>query len=362
MRVALIHDWLTGLRGGEKVLEVLCELFPEATLFTLVYIPGSTSQTIESLAIRTPFTQKLPGIHKYYRWYLPLYPWAIESVDLGGFDLVFSSSHCVAKGVIPPAGSVHICYCHTPMRYIWDRFDDYFGSGIKAHLLYGPIAGLLRKWDVASAKRVHHFVANSSHVAGRIRNYYRREVDAVIHPPVDTNFFVPGAQEPEDYYLVVSALAPYKRLDVAIDCFNRRKERLLIVGTGPEERRLRERAGPNIRFMGSVSKEELRGLYQRSRATLLPGVEDFGIVPLESQACGRPVVALARGGALESIRGDETGVLFDELSPDALSAAIDKVSSLRFNNATLCSWALGFSGERFKASIKDFIESKLSKN
>jgi glycosyltransferase involved in cell wall biosynthesis len=361
MRVALIHDWLTGLRGGEKVLEALCELFPTATLYTLVYIPGSTHPTIESLNIRTAFTQKLPGIRKHYRWYLPLYPWAIESLNLSEFDLVISSSHCAAKGIVPPPGSVHICYCHTPMRYIWDRFNDYFGSGLKAHLIYGPIAYFLRKWDVASAHRVHHFIANSKHVGSRIRNCYGREVDAVIYPPVDTDFFVPGDDEPEDYYLIVSALAPYKRLDVAIDCFNQRGEPLVIVGTGPEERRLRQRAGPHIRFLGSVSKEELRGLYQRSRATLLPGVEDFGIAPVEAQACGRPVVALAEGGALESIQGGQTGVFFDDLTPRSLSTAIDKVRSLRFNKADLRDWALGFSEERFKENIRDFVANKLSR-
>jgi glycosyltransferase involved in cell wall biosynthesis len=245
------------------------------------------------------------------------------------------------------------------MRYVWDRFTDYFGQGLKARLIYGPIAHLLRKWDAASASRVHHFVANSEHVAGRIRNYYGREADSVIYPPVDTDFFVPADKEPEDYHLVVSALAPYKRLDLAIDCFNRRGELLVIVGTGPEERRLRERAGPHIRFLGSVSKEELRRLYQGCKAALLPGVEDFGIVPLEAQACGRPVVALREGGALESVREAETGVFFEEPSPEALSAAIDKVSSLSLNKADLRHWAQRFSRQRFKAQIRDFIESKL---
>ncbi len=360
MRVALIHDWLTGLRGGEKVLEVLCELYPDATLFTMVYIPDSTSLIIESHPIRTAFTQKLPAVKSLYRWYLPLYPWAVESLDLDGYDLVVSSSHCVAKGVLTPPDSTHICYCHTPMRYVWDRFGDYFGNGVTARLVYGPVAHYLRKWDVASAARVDYFIANSKHVAGRIQKYYRREAD-VIYPPVDTEVYVPAEEEPEDYYLIVSALVPYKRLELAIDAFNKRNEPLLIVGTGPQEAKLKARAGANIRFLGGLSQQELRPLYQRCQAVLLPGVEDFGIVPVEAQACGRPVVAFAEGGALESVRDGETGVFFSESSPEALSDAIDRVSSLRFNRNAVRSWALGFSRQRFKDSVKTYIDEKLAR-
>lgn len=360
MRVALIHDWLTGLRGGEKVLEVLCELYPDATLFTMVYIPDSTSLIIESHPIRTAFTQKLPAVKSLYRWYLPLYPWAVESLDLDGYDLVVSSSHCVAKGVLTPPDSTHICYCHTPMRYVWDRFGDYFGNGVTARLVYGPVAHYLRKWDVASAARVDHFIANSKHVAERIQKYYRREAD-VIYPPVDTEVYVPAEEEPEDYYLIVSALVPYKRLELAIDAFNKRNEPLLIVGTGPQEAKLKARAGANIRFLGGLSQQELRPLYQRCQAVLLPGVEDFGIVPVEAQACGRPVVAFAEGGALESVRDGETGVFFSESSPEALSEAIDRVSSLRFNRNAVRSWALGFSRQRFKDSVKTYIDEKLAR-
>lgn len=360
MRVALVHDWLTGFRGGEKVLEVLVELFPEATLFTLVHVPGSTPARIESLPIVTPFTQKLPGVRKHYRWYLPVFPWAIESLDLGEYDLVVSSSHCVAKGVLPAPGAIHICYCHTPMRYVWDRFEDYFGSGLKAKLLYGPVASLLRTWDAASASRVDHFVANSSYVAERIRNYYRRTAEAVIPPPVDTEFFTPGAEsEPGDYYLVVSALVPYKRIDLAIDAFRERSEQLVIVGTGPSETTLRSRATGGVRFAGWAGAEELRELYRGCRAVILPGVEDFGIVPLEAQACGRPVVALGTGGALDTVREGETGVLFQTPTPEALSAAIDKVSSLGFNRELLRDWALTFSRDRFSERMREFVQSRM---
>ncbi len=360
MRVALVHDWLTGLRGGEKVLEVLCELFPEATLFTLVYVQGTTSPTIESLPIRTAFTQKLPGVKQLYRWYLPLHPWAIETLDLSEFDLVVSSSHCVAKGVVPREGALHISYCHTPMRYVWDRFEDYFGSGLKAKLVYGPVAKRLRAWDRASARRVDHFIANSTYVSERIENYYDRTADTIIPPPVDTQFFTPSADDPEDYYLVVSALVPYKRIDIAVEAFRGRNETLVIVGSGPSAERLRAGAPSNVHFRGWVSDEELKTLYQRCRACLLPGVEDFGIVPLEAQASGAPVVAYGKGGALDTVRDGETGVLFHEPTAEALSHAIDKVSSLGLNKNLMRDWALGFSRETFQKRMKEFIQARVA--
>ena len=361
MKVALVHDWLTGLRGGEKVLEVLCEIFPEATLFTLLHVPGSTSPLIEDRPVRTAFTQSLPGARRFYRWYLPLFPWAIESLNLEGYDLVVSTSHCVAKGVLAPPNAPHISYCHTPMRYVWDRFPDYFGTGFTAKFVFGPFAHYLRLWDAASTPRVDRIIANSAHVAARVRRFWGREVDAVIPPPVDTDFFVPAeAEDPENYFLIVSALVPYKRVDLAIDAFKGRKERLLIVGTGPEEERLRQRAGPNVELLGAVSSSELLGLYQRARGSLLPGVEDFGIAPVESQACGRPVVAFRGGGALESVKDGETGVFFDEATPASLSAAVDKLLSLSFNRVVVRSWALQFSRSRFKQAIESFVEETLA--
>ena len=372
MRVALVHDWLTGLRGGEKVLEVFCEMFPDATLFTLLHIEGSTSPIIEALPIETAFTQRLPAVRRLYRHYLPLHPWAIESLDVSEYDLVLSSSHCVAKGIKPRQGALHICYCHTPMRYVWDRFEDYFGTGLMARFVYGPVASRLRAWDRETASRVDHFVANSSYVANRIRKYYDREPDAVIPPPVDTarytiealeagrNVSRDGSDEDEDYYLIVSALVPYKRIDVAIDAFRRRRETLLIAGSGPQAEALAARAPDNVRFLGYVSDDELARLYKGCTACLLPGVEDFGIVPLEAQAAGAPVVAFADGGALDSVKDGETGVFFHEQSPTSLSAAIDKVSTLRFNKKNLRDWALGFSRDRFRSRMQEFIEARLS--
>jgi glycosyltransferase involved in cell wall biosynthesis len=358
MRVAIVHDWLTGLRGGEKVLELFLELYPEATIATLLHVPGSTSPRIESHPIRTTFIQKLPLVEQRYRWYLPLFPRAIESLDLSGFDLVISSSHCAAKGAIAPKGALHICYCHTPMRYVWDRFEDYFGSGWKSRLLYGPAARLLRRWDRNSARRVDHFIANSHYVASRIRDYYGRDVDAVIPPPVDTDFYTPAPEDAasaEPYFLVVSALVPYKRIELAFEAFRGRAEPLLVVGTGPSEAKLKALAPKNVRLLGWLPDEELRKLYRGCRATVLPGVEDFGIVPLEALACGAPVVAYGEGGALDTVKDGETGVLFREPTAASLSRAIDRVSGLRFNRESLRNWALGFSRERFLTQMREFI-------
>ncbi|MGH9332767.1 MAG: glycosyltransferase, partial [Vicinamibacteria bacterium] len=268
--------------------------------------------------------------------------------------------HCAAKGAIPPKGVRHICYCHTPMRYVWDRFSDYFGDGWKAHLFYGPAARGLRRWDRKTASRVDHFVANSRYVASRIRDYYGREVDAVIPPPVDTDFFTPDPEHPvPGDFLVVSALVPYKRIDLAIEAFRGRREMLNIVGTGPSEASLKSRAPENVRFLGWLPDEELRVLYRSCTAAILPGVEDFGIVPLEAQACGAPVVAFSEGGALDSVREGETGVFFREPTALSLSHAIDRVSTLRFNKTSLRDWALGFSRERFVSRMRDFLSARI---
>ena len=357
MRVVIVHDWLTGLRGGEKVLELLLEIFPDATIATLLHVPGSTSSRIESRPIVTSFIQKLPLVERQYRWYLPLFPRAIESLDLSGFDLVISSSHCAAKGAIAGRGAPHISYCHTPMRYVWDRFEDYFGRGWKSRLLYAPWARRLRRWDRSSASRVDSFVANSRYVASRIRDYYGREVDAVIPPPVDTDFYTPGSEVGGDpYYLVVSALVPYKRIDSAVEAFRGRPERLLVVGAGPSRETLEAFAPSNVRFLGFLPDEELRRLYRGARGAILPGVEDFGIVPLEAMACGTPVVAYGEGGALDTVKDGETGVLFLEPTPASLSHAIDRVSALSFNKESLRNWAVGFSRERFLTRMREFID------
>src|SRR5687767_1972683 len=289
-RVALVHDWLTGMRGGERVLEEICDLYPDAHLFTLVHVKGSVSPTIERHPIRTSWVQRLPRAGRLYRHYLPLHPLAVESFDLSGYDLVISSSHCVVKSVRKAPGATHVCYCHTPMRYAWDQFDAYFGPdqiGRAGSLAMRPAMAALARWDAATAHRPDRFLTNSQYVAGRIRRYYNRG-STVVYPPVDTEYFHPpvGAGPRDGSALVVSALVPYKRVEIAIEAARKASVRLRIAGQGPEERRLRRFAGDApVEFLGWVPTEEIRRLYQTSSVTLLPGVEDFGIAPVEAHAC-----------------------------------------------------------------------------
>jgi len=361
IKVALVHDWLTGQRGGEKVLEVLAEIFPRAPIFTLFHFKGSQSEVIESRAIRTSFLQGLPFLKKKYRHYLPLFPLAVELFDLGGFDLVVSSSHCVAKGAIPPPDALHVSYIHSPIRYAWNQYFAYFSPqqlSFFSRRFIPPIMHRLRVWDESSAARVDHFVANSENVARRILKYYRRGAD-VIHPPADTEFFRPAADEPKSGdYLVVSALVPYKRIDLAIEAFNSSKEKLKIVGIGPDLRKLKKMARPNIVFLGQVPAEDLRALYRKARALLLPGEEDFGITALEAQACGTPVIAFGRGGALESIVPGQTGLFFPEFTASSLRAALDKFRSLKFNGTAIRSNAEKFSRRAFREKLAAYLEQK----
>lgn len=360
-RVALVHDWLTGLRGGEKVLEALVDIFPRAVIHTLLYIPGSQPASIENCEIRTAFTQRLPFVKKKYRSYLPLFPLAIELFDLQEFDLVVSSSHCVAKGVVPRPDALHVSYIHSPVRYAWNQYAAYFSSERLSPLgrwFIPPVIHYLRLWDVSSAARVDHFVANSANVARRIDKYYRRPAE-VVHPPVDTDFFTPSEDVPKkDYDLIVSALVPYKRIDLAVAAFNTLGRRLIVVGTGPEYRKLRKAARPNIEFMDRVDDAELRRLYREARSVLLPGEEDFGIAVLEAQACGTPVIALGRGGALETVIPGETGLLFPESSVDSLLAVLDKFDRFAFNKATARSNAMTFSKHAFKEKMSGFLRAK----
>jgi glycosyltransferase involved in cell wall biosynthesis len=358
-RVALIHDWLTGMRGGEKVIEVLGGLFPEAPLFTLFHFPGSVSPEIESHPIRTSFLQRAPGIRNHYRSYLPFFPAAIEEFDLSGFDLVISSSHCVAKGVIAPPDAFHLCYCHTPMRYAWDQEHAYFPNrtGLKARLRSITLSAL-RAWDVSSAARVNHFVANSRFVARRIQSYYGRPAE-VVHPPVDVEYFTPGAGREEGYCLTVSALAPYKKVEVAMAACEKLGLELRIVGEGPERERLEEMAGPRTRFLGNVDAEALRDLYRGALLFLQPGVEDFGIASVEALACGTPVVAVARGGILDVVDDGRHGVLYpDWEGPQALCEAIDKARRIGFNPLDLRERAESFSVTRFSDRIRSLLSRR----
>ncbi len=363
MNVALVHDWLTGMRGGEKVLEVLCELFPNATLYTLLHNVGAMSPSIEGMNIRTSFIDNLPFKKTKYRNYLPIFPTAIESFDLSAYDLVFSTSHCVAKGAISPSTALHLCYCHTPMRYVWDMFDQYFGkgkAGLPTRIAMAYFAPRLRRWDVSTSSRVHYYIANSHHVARRIETTYNRVAD-VIHAPVDTSHFRLSERD-EGYYLIVSALVPYKRVDLAIRAFNSLGERLIVVGTGPERIALERQAGKTIEFLGWQSDNELAALYAGCRALIFPGVEDFGIVPLEAMASGKPVLAFRAGGALETVveTGEHpTGLFFQEQSPDSLIDALRRMKEMEFNPSAIRRHAEKFDRKSFKERIREYTADKM---
>jgi glycosyltransferase involved in cell wall biosynthesis len=372
MRVALVHDWLTGMRGGEKVLEAICELFPAAELYTLVRVPKTVSPVIETHPIRSSAVGLLPAVGHFYRQLLPLFPAVVETFDLDRYDLVISSSHCAVKSVIRPGCAVHVCYCHSPMRYAWDQFLAYFGPdqvGRLPHAVLRPIMAALARWDRATASRVDAYVANSRYVAGRIRRYYNRG-STVVYPPVDTEFYRlsdagarPTSAEASvgrpGSFLIVSALVPYKKIDVAIDACRAAGAPLRIVGSGPELARLQRLAGPDVQFLGWRSNEEIRELYQQAAAVLLPGVEDFGMVPVEAQACGCPVVALGAGGACETVIDGETGVLVPDGSVEALTAGLNRARAIRFDPAAIRQHALRFSRERFKAEFKAVVDRAL---
>jgi glycosyltransferase involved in cell wall biosynthesis len=360
-RVALVHDWLTGMRGGEKVLEVLCELYPHADLYTMVYVPGTVSPAIEALHPKGSVLSRLPGIAHYYRHCLPLFPAIVEQFDLDAYDIVVSTSHCAVKSVVRPGSARHLCYCHTPMRYVWDQREAYFGArqvGRPRAALLRPILSWLARWDASTAHRVDRYVANSEHVARRIRRYYNRRA-SVIHPPVDTVFYHPDGRPAERSALVVSALAPYKRLDVAIEACRLARVPLRIVGWGPELEQLSALAGNGVEFLGVRTDEEVRELYRSCGAVLLPGEEDFGIVPVEAQACGRPVVAAARGGALETVIDGVTGVLVAGDGPEAFAEGLGRALDAAWDPAAIRSQAERFGRARFAARIAAEIDDVL---
>ncbi len=373
LKVALVHDWLTGMRGGEKCLEIFCDIFPQADLFTLLHVKGSVSPIIESHRIRTTWAQHLPGVEKRYRHYLPFFPFAIRGIDLKGYDLVLSSSHCVAKGVRVKPPAIHISYVFTPIRYVWDMYDIYFGTDSSAGLLVRMVAPVvaawLRQWDVRTSQGVDYLLADSENVRRRILKYYRREAE-VIPVPVDTTCFDLTFQ-PQNYYLMVSALAPYKRLDLAVRAFNRNQKPLVVVGTGPLMAALQKESGKNISWLGWQPEESLKKLYGECKALIFPGEEDAGITPLEAQASGRPVVAFGRGGVLETVvpledylegRNDFFGgVFFQEQTESALIEAVEELErhAHLLNPSRIRAHALQFDREVFKERIIRTIIEKL---
>lgn len=361
MRVAFVHDWLNGMRGGEKCLEELCRLFPDADLYTLLHEPGRVSATIEARTVHTSFLQRIPGHARFYRHFLPIFPTAIERFHLEGYDLVVSLSHCVAKGAPVSPGTPHVCYCFTPMRYAWDLEGEYFGAGRAAWPLRWAarrVLPYLRRWDVESATRVDCFVAISEHVRERVRRIYGR--DALrIYPPVDTEGFRPDPSPAprEGFYLMVTALAPYKGVDLAIAALRGTGRRLVVVGTGQEERRLRALAGSEVEFRGWLDQPALREAYGRCKAFLHPANEDFGIAPVEAQAMGTPVIGLDRGGLRETVIDVDraggaapTGILFEPASADGLRAALDRFERCTgvFDPAAIRLHAERFSSRAFR--------------
>lgn len=367
-RVVLVHDWLTGMRGGEKCLETACRRWPDARLLTLLHQVGSVSETIESLRPRTTPLQLLPGVERYYRYLLPILPAAAGTWRIPNCDLVVSFSHCVAKSVRPPHGVPHVCYCFTPMRYAWHMRNAYFGNGaanLKSRAI-DAILARMRDWDRRTADRVTHFVAISQTVQQRIRDCYDRD-SVVIYPPVDTDFYHPASVAREDYYLVVSAFAPYKRIDLAIDAAARLGKRLVVIGTGQDATRLRALAGEQTEFLGWQSDEVIRDHLRRCKALLFPGEEDFGIVPLEAHACGAPVIAFGRGGATETVvppgKGKSpTGLLFEEQTVSCLIDALEQFErcAADFDPAVLRRQAVWFSQRRFEAELFRYLDSVLT--
>lgn len=359
-KAAIIHDWLNGMRGGEKVLEVLLDIFPEADIFTLFLEEKNISAKITSHKIIPSTLNKYKFIRNHYKHFLPLFPAAVEEFDLSGYDIVISSSHCVAKGVIPHPGSLHISYIHSPMRYVWDRYYAYFGNikGLKKFFIKQQVSKL-RSWDVSSSARVDHFIANSQFIRERIRRYYRRDA-VVIHPPVDTHGFQPSPNPTKDYFLTVSALVPYKENHLLVEAFNRTGDPLVIVGKGPEEKRLKKLAKKNISFKRNVPQEELAELYRNAAAFAFAGIEDFGIAFVEAQACGVPVMAYKKGGVMDIV-AENTGVLFETQAIDDITGAIGKIKKSNFDASFIRQNSLKFSSENFKKNIENYLDEVVEK-
>ncbi|HBA82645.1 MAG TPA: glycosyltransferase family 4 protein [Verrucomicrobia bacterium] len=359
LKTILAHDWLTGMRGGEKVLELLCDGFPRAPIYTLLHNPGSVSKRIARHPIHTSWLQTIPKVERHYRYFLPFFPSAIERFRLPEADLLISTSHCVAKGIRPAPGTKHICYCFTPMRYAWTFYEDYFGRNPLKKILLQPTLAALRSWDRRASQRVDRFVAISHHVSDRIRRFYERDCD-VVYPPVDTHFYTPGPAGHDHFDLITSALVPYKRLDIAIEAYSQLGWPLKIVGTGTELNALQAKAAPNIQFLGWLPDEQVRELYRQCRLLVFPGEEDFGIVPVEAQACGKPVVAFRRGGVIETVVEGHTGVFFDAQAPEALLQAVKECSVMPWNSTSIRQNAERFSTQKFLDGLNHSIQKCLS--
>ncbi len=355
MKVAVVHDYFTQLGGAEKVAEELVRMVPESDLYATVALPSRMPESLRKLPVHTSWMQKLPGLEKYYRLYFLLYPLAVSALDLRGYDLVLSSSSGYAKGVRTSMDAVHVCYCHTPMRWVWN-FDGYssresFGAGQRA--LLPTLINALRRWDESASRQPDHFVANSQVVAERIRRVYDRSAE-VIHPPIDIRRFQPS-REREDYYVVLARLVPYKRIDLAVQACTRLGRKLIVIGHGPDRESLEAMAGPTIHFAGRASDRDVERYVSRCRALLFPGEEDFGMAPVEVAAAGRPTIAYRAGGALETIVDGRTGLFFNEQTPESLMASIEEFERREWPSATLRRHAENFSVEVFQSRFDAFL-------
>lgn len=375
MRVAIVHDWLLGMRGGERILNVFCQIFPQAELFTLIYDEGSLTPTLENRPIHTSFLQNLPFIKKRYRNYLPLFPLAIESLNLEGFDLIISSSHCVAKGAKRRNGSTHFCYCYTPMRYMWVFFEQYFGSyPLWKKSLVKLFGEYLKRWDIATLPRVDEFIAISETVKERIHSVYNRD-SIVIYPPVEIDKFrFDPLRKKGDYYVCVSALVPYKRVDIIVEAFNKmRDKKLVIVGDGDLRKDWEDRrVSHNIKFTGWVHHDEVVKICSGAKAFLFAALEDFGIAPVEAQALGLPIIAYGKGGTEETVipingsrkEANPTGLFFYEQEARSLIDAIHEFERREdeFNPLNARRNAERFSEEKFVSNIKGFVNKKMNRD
>ena len=361
LRIAIVHYWIVGVAGGEKVVQSILKLYPQADIFTLLYDPQVSKAVVGDRKITASFLQKIPGITRLYRGLLPLMPIAIESLDVSGYDLIISSESGPAKAVLPGVDTVHVCYCHSPMRYIWDQYHEYRQSqGWLSRTMMALLVPYLRVWDMQTSLRVDKFAANSTHVAKRIRKYYGR-VSIVIPPPIDVDeFYV--SKDVGDYYLMTGRHVGYKRFDLAIQACNALGRRLIITGDGPETKRLKAMAGPTVEFAGQVPFARLKELYSHCRAFLMPGEEDFGIAPVEAMASGRPVIAYGRGGALDSVAPGVSGDLFDQQSVEGMAEAIRHFETrmTHFDPQRTRAHSEQFSEARFLARFAALVERALT--
>lgn len=356
-RVALIHYWLVGMRGGERVLERIARLYPEADIFTHVVDPNAISAELASRQIKTSFIARLPRATRMYQSYLPLMPMALEQLDLRGYDLVISSESGPAKGVIAPPDALHICYCHSPMRYLWDHYHPYRESaGRLSRTMMPVLCHYLRNWDATSARRVDSFLANSRFIQHRIKRAWGMDAE-IVHPPVPVDLYSRSA-EVTQRYLWVGQMIPYKRPDLAVDAFTQLGLPLLMVGEGDLAPELRKRAGPNIEFISKLPFDKLRQCYAESRALIFTAEEDFGIVPVEANAAGRPVIAYGRGGVLDSIINERTGLFYREQSVEALIEAVQRFEAWlpHFDPAAAIDNVRRFAPEHFDRAFLAAVE------